>query len=211
MSGPRSLWSPATARIGDFEAALAALVRSGAERAIDAFALEAQEAASRWTRLLVEALGDLASDPALRRLVPAPEFVADVTASVMASMLARSPNRSLAATSEIDRALRLSQNLAGPRIVEFTPEAVTAAKQHYLALNETHGIDSRYLARALMNRLKRPWHILRLARALSWKPDDALVRNTEFGVVGERLIRELSQSVDGIAARASPSAAICRI
>src|SRR4029077_1885808 len=54
---------------------------------------------------------------------------------------------------------------------------------------------SRYFALGLMNRLERPWYVLRLGRALSWKPTDALLQDTELGIVGQRLIRDIEALV----------------
>jgi len=42
-----------------------------------------------------------------------------------------------------------------------------------------------------MNRLEKPWFVLRLGRALSWKPTDALLQDTELGIVGKRLINDI--------------------
>jgi hypothetical protein len=39
--------------------------------------------------------------------------------------------------------------------------------------------------------LERPWFVLRLGRALSWKPTDALLQDTELGIVGKRLIHDI--------------------
>jgi hypothetical protein len=183
--------------IGALESRLAALVEAGANAAIDALAREAQAEAAAWTTMLVAELGRPQGNAVLRRLLPRPALVGDVTA--MASFLALAEPLA-AALAAIDEILFASGKLAGRRIIELTPDAVTVAKQHYLGLSETHGMDCRYLALALLNRLEQPWHILRLGRALSWKPNDSLLRDTEFGVVGERLIHLLEQSVGDIAA-----------
>jgi hypothetical protein len=79
----------------------------------------------------------------------------------------------------------------GRRILDFSADAVTAAKQQYLRFAEVAGFDSRYFALGLMNRLERPWYVLRLGRALSWKPTDALLQDTELGIVGQRLIHDI--------------------
>jgi len=79
----------------------------------------------------------------------------------------------------------------GRRILDFHADAVTAAKQQYLRFAEVTGFDSRYFALGLMNRLERPWFVLRLGRALSWKPTDALLQDTELGIVGKRLIHDI--------------------
>jgi hypothetical protein len=94
--------------------------------------------------------------------------------------------------------LRDLRRYDGRTIKELTPASVTETKAYYMNLNETHGLRSRYLALALLNRLAEPWQILRVGRALSWKPNDALVRDTEFGVIGARLVldaQRLSRAV----------------
>ncbi|HKX09137.1 MAG TPA: hypothetical protein VJN67_13140 [Stellaceae bacterium] len=83
----------------------------------------------------------------------------------------------------------------GRRIIDFTADAVTAAKQQYLRFAEVAGFDSRYFALGLMNRMDRPWFVLRLGRALSWKPTDALLQDTELGIVGQRLIHDIEALV----------------
>jgi hypothetical protein len=67
-------------------------------------------------------------------------------------------------------------------------------KKEYLALSESNGIDARFLALAVLNHLQHSHQILRLSRALSWKPNDALVANTEFFCVDARLIGEVEHS-----------------
>jgi hypothetical protein len=42
-----------------------------------------------------------------------------------------------------------------------------------------------------MNRLERPWYVLRLGRALAWKPTEALLQDTELGIIGQRLIHDI--------------------
>jgi hypothetical protein len=79
----------------------------------------------------------------------------------------------------------------GRRISDFSADTVTAAKQQYLRFAEIAGFDSRYFALGLMNRLERPWYVLRLGRALSWKPTDALLQDTELGIIGQRLIHDI--------------------
>jgi hypothetical protein len=185
--------------IGVLQTALAERFAEGGPAEIDDLARNAWAAAAGWTKSLVGELGKPRGDPALRQLFPRAGLVADVTA--MATLLALAEHM-VAAFAAIDQVLAAADKLADGQIVELTPEAVTVAKQHYLAIPEAHGMDSVLLALGLLNRLRRPWHILRLARALSWKQNDALLRQTEFGAVGERLIHELSQSAQEIAALA---------
>ena len=54
-------------------------------------------------------------------------------------------------------------------------------------------MDARFLPLAALNRLMQPRQILRLGRALSWKPNDSLVANTELFCVGARLIGEVER------------------
>jgi len=79
----------------------------------------------------------------------------------------------------------------GRRISDFSADTVTAAKQQYLRFAEVAGFDSRYFALGLMARLEHPWFVLRLGRALSWKPTDALLQDTELGIIGQRLIHDI--------------------
>jgi hypothetical protein len=91
--------------------------------------------------------------------------------------------------------------IEGRRITELAPDAITSLKQNYVALSESHGMSARFLALAVLNRLAQPNQILRLGRALSWKANDSLVSNTEFGCVGARLIAELQLASRDIAAQ----------
>ncbi len=52
-----------------------------------------------------------------------------------------------------------------------------------------------------LNRLARPSQILRLGRALSWRPTDTRGSGTEFDCVGERLIGDLQRMNRAIVAR----------
>jgi hypothetical protein len=174
---------------------LAVLVTTDQLGAIDDLAHEAREQAAGWTKYLGTELAKPKVDAGLRKLFPRAGPVADV--GVIAKILAMAEPLG-AAFAGIDRTL--GTRLDGQRILEFTPEAVTAAKHHYLALSEAHGMDACYLALGLLNRLRQPSHILRLGRALSWKPNDTLLKDTEFGVIGERLILDLQRAAADIVA-----------
>jgi hypothetical protein len=189
----------AAPEIRALEASLAERFADGGPAEIDDLARSAWAAAAGWTRSLVEELAKPRGDAALRQLFPRTGLIADVTA--IAALLALAEPM-VAAFAAIDQVLVAAEKLEAGRIIELTPEAVTVAKQHYLAIPEAHGADSGLLALGLLNRLRRPWHILRLARALSWKQNDALLRQTEFAVVGERLILGLSNSAREIVALA---------
>ena len=196
----RALERCAGKELAAFAERLAALTHAGSRSAHEALGCEAREAAAEWTRGLVAELAKPKPDPALRQLMSRPALIADV--SVMAALLAMAEPLD-AALSAIDKIQAAYGKLEGRRIVEFMPDAVTAAKQNYVALSESHGMDARYLALAILNRLDQPWHILRLGRALSWKPDESMLRDTEFGVVGERLVSDLQRSARDAAALAA--------
>jgi hypothetical protein len=176
---------------------LAALVPLGRPSMLEPLAREARAAAAVWTNTLLAELGRPHADAALRPIATRPNLAADITTMAALLVLAEPIG---AALDAVDEVLQATGKLVGRRILEFTPEAVTVAKQHYLAFSQTHGMESRYLALALMNRLRDPWQILRLGRALSWKHHDSMLRDTEFGVVGERLIIDLRRSVQDVAA-----------
>jgi hypothetical protein len=195
----RALGHCAGAEMALWAERLAALPPDGTRGAREDFAREARAAAAEWTRALAAALARSKPEPALRKLVSRPALIADI--AVMAAVLAMAEPLE-AALAAIDRIQAVHGKLEGRRIVEFMPDAVTAAKQHYVALSESHGMDSCYLALAILNRLDQPSHILRLGRALSWKPDESMLRDTEFGVVGERLVSDLQRSAHDVAALA---------
>jgi hypothetical protein len=83
--------------------------------------------------------------------------------------------------------------LEDKHITDLTPDCVTLLKQHYLAMSESHGMDARFLALAVLNRLTQSRQVLRFGRALSWKPNDTLVSNTELFCIGARLIGEVER------------------
>jgi hypothetical protein len=185
--------------IAHFERRLREVVQQRDAVAIDALAGETQRAAEGWTRRLLTELNQPKADPALRQIFRKPYIATDIEEIARLLGIAEPLRRALDdVIGKLDHARRLD----GRRIIELTAEAITTVKQHYLALSEAHGMDSRYLALALLNRLVQPPHILRLGRALSWKHDDALVQETEFGIIGQRLMLSLDRSSRDIATSA---------
>jgi len=185
----------AAEELGALEASLAACYGDDAPAGVDEVARRAWAAAARGTASLVKELAKPRGDAALRQLFPRAGLVTDVT--TIAALLALA-EPIITAYAAIDQVLAAADKLEAGRIIELTSEAVTVAKQHYLAIPEANGLDAGLLALGLLNRLRRPWQILRLARALSWKQNDALLRQTEFATVGERLIVGLSSSAQEI-------------
>ncbi|HEV8016346.1 MAG TPA: hypothetical protein VGP48_12485 [Stellaceae bacterium] len=150
---------------------------------------EAQEAAAGWSTAIIAELAKPKPSLALRKLVP--ELIArDI--DMIAHML--TVVRPLgAAMKSLHRVAGRLGLLEGRRLTDLAPDCVTLLKQQYQALSESHGMDARFLPLAALNRLLQPRQILRLGRALSWKPNDSLVANTELFCVGARLIGEVER------------------
>jgi hypothetical protein len=168
----------AGSRLRDLEAQLAKLQEEGRETEI--FAAEARRLAAAWSADFVAGLR------AHRRLVPELQ-------NLFADDLVRSQ------VGDIAEVLRICEPLAealgavgGPApIAELDDARVAEVKDRYLALAETLGPDTRWFILAIMNRLEKPWQILRLAQALGWTRDADVVRNAELTAICERLIAML--------------------
>ncbi len=189
----------AATELKEIEGELKKLIAQNDNAGIVALAATAAGRAQGWTQQLLAQLRDRKGDAQLKKLFTDALFMGDVQELVRVLPLAPAIHGAIDAIVRVAKLHRFAENR---RILDLCPEAVTEAKQHYLRLAETFGMDARYFALALLNRLERPWHVLRLGRALSWKPNDALVRDTEFGVIGERLIAELQVQTRDIVLRA---------
>jgi hypothetical protein len=156
---------------------------------LEALQGEAQDAAVRWSFALGAELAKPKRPPALRKLLP--DLVArdvDVIAHVLT--IARPLGATMKTLYRVAARLNIAEDR---RLTDLPPDCVTLLKKEYLALSESHGMDARFLALAVLNRLTQSRQILRLGRALSWKPNDSLVANTEFSCVGARLIGEVER------------------
>ncbi|HUZ71360.1 MAG TPA: hypothetical protein VMU87_00115 [Stellaceae bacterium] len=191
----------AGAELAPFEAALADCFTEAIPASTESLALRAQAAAAGWTRTLAEELAKPRGAGALGALFPRLGLVADIRAIATLLTLAEPLTEAFAA---IDRALAMNGRLDGRQIIDLVPDAIAVAKRHYLALSEARGMDSVFLALGLLNRLRRPWEILRLGRALMRKPNDAVLHDTEFAAIGDRLIQGLRSTAQGIVALAAP-------
>jgi hypothetical protein len=150
---------------------------------------EAWEAAARWSAALGAELAKPKPPLALRKLLT--QFVArdvDMIAHVLA--IARPLRAAMKTLQRIAARLNLFED---GRITDLAPDCITLLKKEYVALSESHDMDARFLALAVLNRLQQSRQILRLGRALSWKSNDTLVANTEFFCVGARLIGEVER------------------
>ncbi len=181
--------------IAALEQRLKPLLAAASAGALDELEQEAQREAVRWSASIVTELERARPDPVLAAFLPS-AFAQD------ARVIARILPMSQAITASIKALTRLLGRLdalEGACIRELPPDAVTLLKQHYLALSEDHGTNARYLALAVTNRLSQPSQILRLGRALSWKPTDSLVAGTEFAFVGGRVVDDLQRLSRAIA------------
>ncbi len=117
-----------------------------------------------------------------------PERVADIQ-QIGEILQAGEPLR--AAIAELIDLADEYERLAGTMILDLSPAIVTEAKRIYDHLSEGSGGETKLFALAVLNRLDKPWHIFRLARALSWKRDATMVSHTELAVIGQRLLHYL--------------------
>ena len=164
----------------------------------DSFVREVQAECVTGTGMLIAELNKPHADAALRQLFGNRRLIDDL--QEMANLLGVAEPL-MAARVAIDAVLDSVGKREKRLILELTPEAVTVAKQHHLAISEKHGLNARYVALGVLNRLAQPSQVLRIGRALSWKPNAAMVRDTEFGVVGERLILDLQRLARDILTR----------
>src|SRR5262249_46605130 len=148
-------------------------------------------------RLLASERRRFAPGSAIRRALSDIGLQTDLPEMVRILAMAEPLRRALDAVSAA-----ATRGSGDKRIAELGPDAVTEAKMQYLRLSEAVGVETRYLALGLMSRLEHSWQILRLGRALAWKPVDALLRDTEFGIIGQRLIRDLQNLIRDIEATA---------
>ena len=184
----RALQHIAGAEIQEFEAELKQLVANNDESGIAVLAESMARAARGWTEGVLAQLEKRRGDPVLKRLFPDPLLLIDLRE------IARVLPLGSAVKESIDAVVRVAHQhgeAQGRQLADLGPETVTEAKHQYLRLSDAFGLDARYFALGLLNKLDRAWAILRLGRALSWKPNDSMVRDTEFGIIGERLIADL--------------------
>jgi len=179
----------ASAEIAAFDSRLREQLGAAVPK-LEALQNEAWEAAARWSASLGTELAKPKPPFALRQLLPEP-VARDVDVMAQVLTIARPLSTAMRALLRVAARLNLIEER---RVTDLVPDCITLLKKEYLALSESHGVDARFLALAVLNRLQHPHQILRLGRALSWKPNDSLVANTEFSCVGARLIGEVERS-----------------
>ncbi len=195
----QALLHVAGAEIRDFETELKQLVARNDEEGVALLGETVARAARGWTEGVLAQLDRRKPDPALKKLLADPLLATDLQEIVRVLPLGS------AVKSGIDAVLRVAGEhgeAQGRQLADLGPETVTEAKLQYLRLSDAFGLEARYFALGLLNKLERAWTILRLGRALSWKPNDSMVRDTEFGIIGERLIADLQQQARDIVALA---------
>ncbi|MGO8915897.1 MAG: hypothetical protein ACLQJR_08320 [Stellaceae bacterium] len=204
----RAMQHVAGAEIREFEAELKQLVARGDEAGIAVLAETLARAARGWTEGVLAQLDKRRGDPALKKLF------GDKLLQVDLQEIARVLPLGSAVKIGIDAVIRVAGRhgeAQGRRLVDLGPETVTEAKLQYLRLSDAFGMDACYFALGLLNKLERGWAILRLGRALSWKPNDAMVRDTEFGIIGERLVGDLQRQARDIVTLAGTPDAIRKL
>jgi hypothetical protein len=180
----------APAELKVFGADFARLVAANDAQGLERLGQRLRDAARGWTEAVIAGfksrrLADAVTRKALSDIGLQADF------AEIARILAIAEPLRQAIDAVIAVAVRNGQ-AQGRGISDFSADTVTAAKQQYLRFAEIAGFDSRYFALGLMNRLERPWYVLRLGRALSWKPTDALLQDTELGIIGQRLIHDIA-------------------
>ncbi len=169
--------------------------RDDDEEKLAEFAVRARAAAATATTLLLAQMKSSKAAPAIRALARSPDHHADIE-QIGEILLAGEPLRdAIAAVMDL---ARRDEKLSGSVIVDLSPAIITEAKRCYDLLSAGSGVETRLFAVAILNRLDKPWHIFRLARALSWKRDATLVSNTELAVIGQRLLHDLDVTAHAV-------------
>jgi hypothetical protein len=171
------------------QADLARLVPKNEPVAMEKLGATVRRAAHGWTAAIIAGFQNRKlSDPATKKALGDIGLQADFAEIARILAIAEPLRQALKAVSAV--AAR-GIHAPGHRIADLSADAVTEAKRQYLHMSELVGLESRYVALGIMNRLERPFQILRLGRALSWKPNDAMMQDTELAIVGQRLMRDL--------------------
>ncbi len=186
----------AAPEIGVLSAELRQFIEKDDGEGIAALGVKARALALQWTQELVATLQKgKNADPEIRKHFGHAELHQDLqemtTVLRMAEPLRQAIDKVLATAVRNNEAI-------GRRLIDFGEASVNEARTLYREFHDEFGLDSAYLALGLMNRMAAPWHILRLARAFSWKLTDAMVRDTEFGIIGDRLLTQLQGYAEGV-------------
>jgi hypothetical protein len=187
-------WSGVSALCGSemekYERRLKTIIGTGEFNDADQLAVELQKAAIGWTNRLLDELARPEGDRALKQIFENPILITDVRE------IARILPLSAALKSQLSISFSLlaeADQMEGLRILDLSSDTVGMLKGQYLAFVDSYGPEARYLALALLNRMVRPWQILMLARALSWRPNEPGSPYAEFDIVAHRLVLEVQR------------------
>ncbi|HUH85080.1 MAG TPA: hypothetical protein VLX85_10750 [Stellaceae bacterium] len=176
---------------------------AGTEKAaLGLFAETVHRAVRQWTETLLKRLTEGEGDPSLKAIFAGLNLMADLREVArilpLAEMLRSGLDAVIAAAQDDGKA-------RGRWLSELGPKTSAEAARQYRKVRDAVGVDVGYFALALINRLERPWDVLALGRELAWRQDGSLVRDTEFGAIGRRLLREfeiLAREIGGFAGNA---------
>jgi hypothetical protein len=170
------------------EAEFRALITGTDQTAAAAFGKKVAAAVRGWTETMLQRLSEVEGDAKLKAIFDGLGVMCDLREVARVLPMAgalRTGIDAVIAVAEIQGEAR------GRRVLDLSPATRAEAVQQYKAIRETFGVHVSLFALALVNRLDRPWAILLLGRELAWKQDDSLVRETEFGAIGRRMLSEL--------------------
>lgn len=170
--------------------------------ALGVFAETVHHAVRQWTESLVKRLTEGEGDPSLKAIFAGLNLMADLREVARILPLAETLRSGLDA---VIAAAQREHKARGRWLPELGPETSAEAARQYRKVRDAFGVDVGYFALTLINRLERPWDILQLGRELAWRQDGSLVRDTEFGAIGRRLLREfeiLAREIAGFAGNA---------
>jgi hypothetical protein len=180
------------AEMAALEAEFRGLVAGDDKPAMAAFAEKVHPAVREWTAQLVNRLTQGEGDPGLKPIFAGRNLMADLREVARILPLAGALSSGLEA---VIAAAQSESKAKGRWLPEIGPATAAEAARQYRRVRDAHGVDVGYFALALINRLERPWDILQLGRELAWRQEGSLVRDTEFGAVGRRLLREFESLV----------------
>jgi hypothetical protein len=158
------------------------------QAAAAAFGKKVADAVRRWTEMLLQKLSEPAGDAKLKAIFDGLGLMCDLRE------VARVQPMAGALRTGIDAVIAVAEGKGearGRRLLDLGPATCAEAVRQYKAIRDTFGVHVSLFALALVNRLERPWAILLLGPELAWKQDDSLVRETEFGAIGRRMLSEL--------------------
>ncbi len=168
----------------------------------DQLAVDLQRAAIGWNLGVLAAIEQSPGDPAIAAVAADPLLVTDIREVARILPIAAPLRSQLSLTFSL---LAEDGQMEGRRIFDLSNDTVALLRQQYQAFGEVIGADAVYFALALANRMLRPWQILLVARALSWRPRDPASRYAEFDIVALRIILELKRTAGAVAELARDS------